>query len=238
MTDYQIVTSKEPLEHILKEITVIILGETGIGKTQMAATFPNPIFIDLDQGGQFVSATRVIPRNMRELETVIRDLEIKFSKSDCPYDTIVVDTVDEMVSMVKTDLLGTADKMTQDKWDRLLNRVMPMLGRLKKINSNLVICAQTKTISSDDGGPANISLAIPSSAKSRIPQMAGWIFHLRLDNDGKVVALTKPARGKAGQFQAKDRSGLLPTTIEPTYNAFVEALREAFAKQEEVEEND
>ena len=66
MTDYQIVTSKEPLEHILKEITVIILGETGIGKTQMAATFPNPIFIDLDQGGQFVSATRVIPRNMRE----------------------------------------------------------------------------------------------------------------------------------------------------------------------------
>ena len=224
MSEYEVTGQKDISQMFSEGITVIILGDTGIGKTAMAATFPAPIFLDVDVGAEFVDAPRIVPRTKAEFVQAVADLERKFADEHCPYKTIVLDTLDEMVALFKESILGPSDKMTISDWDRLLNQVMPLLRRLKRIRSHFVICAQSKAVSLDGDKGTYWSLAVPSSARVRVPTMAGWVFHLIAAGKDGVQALTKPTQGQRGLYQAKDRSGRLPQLIDPTFDAFLAAL--------------
>ena len=207
--------------------SLIILGDTGLGKTALAATFPAPIFLDVDVGAEFIDAPRIVPRTKEQFVQAVADLERKFAEENCPYQTIVLDTLDEMVALFKEGILGSRDKMTISDWDRLLNQVMPLLRRLKRIRSHFVICAQSKAVSLDGDKGTCWSLAVPSSARVRVPTMAGWVFHLVTAGKDRVQALAKPTQGQRGLHQAKDRSGRLPQMIEPTSCAFLAGLDSA-----------
>lgn len=232
-------------------ITAIILGDTGIGKTTMAATFPSPIFLDLDQGGEFIDCPRILitepdPRKaLEDLQKAIGDLERAFSEPKPKYETIVLDTLDELVWLAKEGLMaevgrardrksGGADWMSPADWDRLLNIVLPILRRLKRLPGNFVIVSQSKRFEVE-GEETYWSLAAQSSARDIVTKMAGWIFHLVPTTSGTPMVLTRPTKGKSGVFRAKDRSGRLPPKIEPTWGAFITALKQTESTVEEPE---
>lgn len=74
---------------------VLLYGVEGVGKTTLASKFPEPLFIDLDQGSDFMEVDRVSDiRSFEELMQALREI------GKTSYQTVVIDTAD------KTEELG------------------------------------------------------------------------------------------------------------------------------------
>lgn len=97
---------------------IIIYGETGMGKTSLAATSPNPVFVAIDKGGR----TRIKnPTTGEELQIVpdvetyadVRDVLQQYSLFD-NFDTAVIDTVTILEDMAVPHMLATIPKEKGD----------------------------------------------------------------------------------------------------------------------------
>lgn len=85
---------------------VLIYGAEGIGKTTLAAHFPEPLFIDTEGGTTHIDVRRVTrPTSFDDLIAML--LEIANTPGICK--TLVIDTVDWM-EQIATDQLLTANK--------------------------------------------------------------------------------------------------------------------------------
>ena len=88
---------------------VLIYGENGIGKSSLAAAFPKPIFLNLEDGiGDLdVDSTEVI-RSVTEFTGCL----IELANSD--YQTIVVDTIDWLEKLIFDDVAKEAGIFAAD----------------------------------------------------------------------------------------------------------------------------
>jgi len=90
-----------------KFINCLIYGKSGVGKTTLAATAPNPLIIDTE-GGTLSLADQEIDmvsvRNMEELEDVLKKLKRKRGDK---YETIIIDSGSELAEIVLLDLKET-----------------------------------------------------------------------------------------------------------------------------------
>ena len=88
---------------------VLIYGENGVGKSSIAAQFPKPLFLNLEDGiGDLdVDSTDII----RDFGTFF-NLMIEVSSTD--YETIVVDTADWLERLIFNDVAAKAGKKTID----------------------------------------------------------------------------------------------------------------------------
>lgn len=91
-----------------------ILGEAGLGKTSLAATFPNPIFIRAEDGLQSIPAnarpdafpiTEVPEQLWEQLATLIRQ--------EHDYRTLVIDSVTKLDSIFINDVVNSDPKHPQ-----------------------------------------------------------------------------------------------------------------------------
>ncbi|MBC2592819.1 ATP-binding protein [Ruficoccus amylovorans] len=70
---------------------VVIYGPEGIGKSTLAAAFPEPVFLDTEGGTIHLNVTRFAqPQNWED----ILDLIVQLGQSDHHFQTLVIDTVD------------------------------------------------------------------------------------------------------------------------------------------------
>jgi len=110
---------------------VLIYGDNGIGKSTLAASFPKPLVINLEDGvgGIDVDATE----RRTELAEVIGDVSWLIQNEN-PYRTIVIDTADWLEKLIFSEVAKKAGKTTVEEigygkgyelvehnWRRLLN---------------------------------------------------------------------------------------------------------------------
>lgn len=88
---------------------MLLYGENGIGKSSLASRFPNPVFLNLEDGlGDLdVESTNVI-RSVGEFVGCLVHL------SDTKYETIVVDTIDWLEKLIFNEVAENAGKKTID----------------------------------------------------------------------------------------------------------------------------
>jgi hypothetical protein len=88
---------------------VLIYGENGVGKSTLAAQFPKPLFLNIEDGiGDLdVHATDVI-RSISDF------MGAMIHSSETDYETIVVDTVDWLEKLIFNDVAAKAGKKTID----------------------------------------------------------------------------------------------------------------------------
>jgi len=84
---------------------IVIYGGHGIGKSTLAARFPNPIFISTEDGLANIDTTS-FPRatNIKEVEENIRTL----IKEDHEFQTLVLDSVDWLVEPLINDYIESS----------------------------------------------------------------------------------------------------------------------------------
>jgi AAA domain len=87
----------------------LIYGTSGSGKTTLAATFPKPLFLDLEGGMR--SVAEALPLRLptdpgRQIET-LKELRQAYSlisnalrQGDAPFETVVIDSLNEMQELV------------------------------------------------------------------------------------------------------------------------------------------
>ncbi len=152
-----------------RPLAVTIIGEAGLGKTSLAATFPKPIFIRAEDGLKSITASPM-PDAFPVL-TSVEDLWPQLwalAKEEHQYETLVIDTVSTLDTMftdwiVETDPnkpksikqalggYGAGYSMLASQHRRLRKGCEYMLDR--GMNVVFLSHADTSTVNPPDGNP-------------------------------------------------------------------------------------
>jgi len=90
---------------------ITILGDSGMGKTSLAATFPNPIFIRVEDGMQSIAlANRPDAMPIIESNDHLRQQLCSLIKEEHNYKTVVIDSVTKLEGMFIDHVVNTDPK--------------------------------------------------------------------------------------------------------------------------------
>lgn len=112
--------------NIQRNFKMLLVGDSGSGKTTMAATFPDPLFIDLDNGMRSVANMNLLryPANPEQVITDYSEVEevrqeiIKMLKAgNAPFKTVVIDGLNDLREKIMKYTLGEfdADRLYEDQ---------------------------------------------------------------------------------------------------------------------------
>jgi len=208
---------------------ICIMGEPGSGKTRLAATFPNPFFLDLENGAGTARPggvpRLVIPtdaaalKNVRTaVQTLARatltngQLVHKPAGTETPLTigTLVLDSIDALQQPVKMfEVLKGRSKMEREDWDTLLNLLQPLVLEWNALPIHVVVIAHTKRTEGEKGRPGTMDFGVQGALKTQMPRWFDYILHITTGPDGSRALVVQPTIHKGYRFLAKDRHNQL-----------------------------
>lgn len=206
-------------------------GQSGTGKTTIASTFPDPVFIipyheqsivtlrGLDYPYFIVvdmDKTRFDKKTgMGSMMAVVNHLEAMYNKylDSFPYNTMCVESLTHYCDLVTEQITNGAQKnMAQNDWGTLSSHIRTVQMRLRRLQMHSIFTALDKTESDADGkvlfgGPAlpgQLALKFPSSCDS-----SGFCEILQ----GKDGPLFRTHFQKYQHYPARSRFRRMPKTV-------------------------
>lgn len=143
-------------------------GDTGSGKTRLAATFPRPLFIQPKNEASVVTLRgweipyyEVVDLNSPivggegGMNTIVNAIEQEYNTDpeSFPYDTLVFESISHYADLVIEDLTdGGKFSMNQQRWGDLVAHLRNLQARLRRMELNVVFTAlSTPPVKNDDG---------------------------------------------------------------------------------------
>jgi thymidine kinase len=233
---------------VSKGMKILLYGPSGTGKTELASTFPNPHFIDLDRGLLSLSGKDIKYITISAKETTDPDfLAIpkgdRYAKAD-PFtkamklaeywantltedDTLVVDSISFLNEYAVDYILKIANQATpriQD-WGAAQGMLSDFLEQLNDVKCNVIIIAHNQFVKDEQSGfvswlPDTIGkLATKISVYFDEVYLTG-VERGRGNERDKVIYYieTVPTRATT----AKSRLGLPNRIDDPTYAKLIE----------------
>ena len=199
-----------------------ILGEPGVGKTRLAATFPDPFFLDLENGAGSTNQPRLhIPPSPKATALVLAEINklatfkpnpngALLHPAGFPINTLVIDSIDAIQEFEKYfGVLKGRSKMQIQDWDTLYNVVFPVVLAWSALPIHVVVVAHVRQEEGEDNKPGVKTFALQGSFKDRMPRWFDYILHLVAGPDGKRFVISQPMIAKGYQYKAKDRHNSL-----------------------------
>jgi hypothetical protein len=204
-----------------EKVKFLVYGESGVGKTVFASTWPNPVYLDIDKG--MSSITREVFRiNIDTWEDLADSVEFLQNETH-PFKTIVLDSLNELqylsmrsvVSKFPTIHRSYDSLPSISDYGKMLDDVDKMVRWIKSIPLNVVMIAQVaeRKYETDPVQPQLIGKATARN-QSRMMDIVGYLDK----RDSQEGAKTRVMVFDAVNYVTKDRSGHLPQQVEnPTY---------------------
>ena len=102
-----------------KNLHVTIFGENGLGKTSLAANFPDPVFLKLEDGSKTIEMEHkngIVNRNNVTFSMKINNVDELYNvlnallNESLEYKTIVVDSVTKLDSIFTSQIIAASGK--------------------------------------------------------------------------------------------------------------------------------
>lgn len=213
---------------------IMIYGQAGSGKSSLATRFSKPLFLDVEDGLNFLDVEKT---KISNLDIFYKDI-VELYKGEKVYDTIVIDSIDWLVRKVIEDITGQssgntfADKMSNV--DLTLNKAGGGYGNGKQMLENhvrgvllpalrmltdkgytvvLIAHAQKKALMDADGFEVEqLAPKIDVNTMNTFMEWCDHIFYLKTDASGNRtivasndgVATAKNRLGITGEIQVTD----------------------------------
>lgn len=221
----------------------VIYGAEGIGKSTLAAGFPNPLFLDLEDGTAHLSVRRLTRTELPSCAAVRAAIrEISVAGTDVA-GTVVLDTVDWLEAMAAEEVIAEANdaKITSIEsfgygkgytyLREKLTMVLADLDRCIRAGQHVVLLAHSRVARHEPPDSAAYDRYELKMSKQVAPLIKEWADCLLF---GNFVTLVNEGKGVGGKkrrlwaertaaIEAKNRVGL-----EPTADWGIEPIREAF----------
>lgn len=206
---------------------VMITGLSGAGKSYLASTLPDTLFLDIEGGLSYLNVDSVSVPSADEL---MRDLLELFRATKQEYKYVVIDTVDWLVNLFAMKTSGAGEGKTLEELmesaTRTLNKSQGGYGNGKQVLENyirntlvrflnmlnrkgygiiLIAHADRKTLLDSDG--ANIERLAPKMDINSMNVFVEWVdnlFYIRRDDDGVRHLIVNPTDA----IMAKNRIGI------------------------------
>lgn len=207
-------------------LNILVYGESGVGKTTLCSTAPDPLIISAE-GGMLSLAKYDLPVyeiKSREDCNEIYDF-LTTSKEAAKYNTICIDSISEIAEV----LLSEEKKKTKDARQAygVMNDEMAILIRsFRDLKKNVYFSAKLKKLVDESSGfTSNIPSVPGNTILQALPFFFDAVFALRYGKleDGTVYRYLQTSGDL--QWTAKNRAGKLEKQEEPDITKLFEKMR-------------
>jgi len=209
---------------------VLLFGDTGVGKTRLAGTFPAPFFIDSDKGGKTLESLHIpylnIERDGKVFELILDVLRSLRKKEDLPFvvQTLVFDSLTSladalMVEAMRTGKVAADVNRVKPEWDHysiVQSRMKTFMKYCQDMQYNIVATCGTKLEKDDVRG----TFVGKPNILGGYRDLVGFDFDdvIYMACEGTQTARKyKAYTTRVSYYDAKSRSGLAPVYEDPTY---------------------
>lgn len=201
----KIVRAEDPIQ--VNQITTVIYGAPGLGKTTLGFSSDNPLLLDFDRGAYRAMGRRDIVAVESWSDTVsitAEDMQ--------PYNTIVVDTVGRLLDFLSDDIIrrnpkmGRGGALTLQGWGALKSEFYAWAKTIRLLGKDIILIAHA---SEEKKGDDIIErLDVQGGSKGEIYKSADAMGRISIQN-GKRILNFSPTDAAFG----KNPAGLPPVEI-------------------------
>lgn len=191
-------------------LNMIVYGASGVGKTTLAATsaeLGKVLYIDAEAGSKFIDEKYANKIDILSLDNVYDLTEVLKPENIKEYNTVVLDSLTEIMKKLVDKVKGTKEQATMQDWGKIISQMETYVRKFRDLNKNVIICA-LESEKEDDG----TILKRPSISGKNLPNdIIGFMdicLYLENTQQGRI-AHTEPSN----KFYAKNRGGKLPSII-------------------------
>ena len=226
-------TTKTPPKPNLSDLTVLLYGQTKAGKSEFCSHADGALFLATEPGLNALDVYQVPIQTWEDLLAVCREV----SEAKHPFKTIVVDTIDNAYKFCTEYVLKKHDidhesDLGYGKGYALVNsEFQRVLTKLAFLPYGLFLVSHAKEIEVDSrtGKYTRIVPTLPDKARKIVLGMVDMVLYCDLedckDQTTRRVIRTKPSR----YYEAGDRTGRLPETLDLDFGKFLEGFNAAVA---------
>jgi hypothetical protein len=230
-------TKKSPPKQDHADLTVLVYGPSKIGKSTWCSRSEGALFLATEPGLNSLDVFQVPIRSWEELLAACGEI----AEGKHPYKTVILDTVDNAYRMC-SDYICTKFKIEHESdlgygkgWALINNEFHRVLTKLAFLPYGLVLVShsQEKEIETRTGKYIRIIPTLPDKARKIVLGMVDLILFCDLevtsDESGKPVYRRVMRTKPSPHYEAGDRTGRLPETIDLNFQAFIEAFNRSAA---------
>mgnify|MGYP000930944910 CR=1 FL=1 len=214
---------------------VLLYGTSGSGKTWLASTFPQPLFVDMEGGLKGVGSKKPLrfPKdrskvvdNMKSLRAAYEAIRKALADGNAPFQTVVLDSLSEMQELVMLDVITNftganrlyEDQPTQADYGKANRDFLKIFRSFLRLPCNVVFTnvIAPKEFQEDQSAPKFIGKVIGPEV-SRLVDAIGYTFTQAGDNKEDVKFLVSFAN--TPDHVGKDRLGIGVRNKPNNYNS-------------------
>lgn len=220
----------------VKRLKVLLYGVSGTGKTTMAATFPKPLFLDLESGlrstlrvGSVLRYPSDPTEDVKEYSQVVEFYKLVKNMKNPPFETIVIDSLNELQVLVTQNVVSRFkrvkrqydDQLTMADYGKANRDFMKVIRLFLKLPYHIVF---TAIASQRDPGDEETQLFPKFVGKQvgpdlqRMMDMIGYC-HAKRMKDGRSEHYV--SFHITPQYVAKDRMGIVSRDIPNNFDSLV-----------------
>lgn len=210
-------------------IKVLLYGASGMGKTRMGATFPRPLFLDLEGGLRSTIRVKSVlryPKNPKEKITSLDQVK-KFYKlvketQNPNFETIVIDTLTELQGLVSKNVLSKYDanrmyddQMTMADYGKANRDFLNIIRLFLNLPYHIVFTAHAIQVDDPEQQvyPKFVGKQIGPDLQ-RVMEMIGFCHVVKGKDGGSEYMVSFRA---SPRYVAKDRMGIVEKDIPNDY---------------------
>lgn len=193
-------------------LNMLVYGEPGTGKTVFGATAPRPLIVDAEAGVLSIREKGVdvmAVRNFNDLRELLA--WVKIPENNAKYDTIVLDSITEVMKKVVDEVRGNKERPTMQDWGTIISKTEGLLRMLRDLDKNIIVTALVSEEKDDNRivkRPAVNGNSLPELMCSFM-DIVGYMDVEKVAEGSERRIWTQPHLN----YYAKDRSGKLANPI-------------------------
>lgn len=205
-------------------LILTIYAGGGVGKSTLAATSPDPIFIDAENGTKAFGARGIdVPViHVKSWEDVQEGW--KAIKDDASFKTVVIDPIGSFLDIL-VDNVRAGGEMNLKKWGDVKDRMRRFVYTVKDSGKHVVFIAHEEETKDDEKVLRRPLLK--ANLSQELVNMCDVVGHLRIDAQGRRSLRVQPEE----KYSAKDRFDALGQLVEnPNISDIIAKVHEAYEK--------
>lgn len=200
----------------IQHVNILVYGESGIGKTTLCATAPNPLIISAEGGLMSLRKFKipVFEISKRDDCDEIYDW-LKLSAEAKKFDTICLDSLSEIAEVLLSDEKAV-NKDTRAAYGTMADEMAILVRGFRDLPKHVYMTAKLKRIIDDTSGAVTFAPSMPGKVMlDALPYLYDEVFAMRYGQlqDGTKYRYLQTAGDR--QYPAKDRSGTLRPVERP-----------------------
>ena len=216
-------------------INAIVYGQSGIGKTVLCSTAPNPLILSAEDGllslaGQDIDFVKIT--KFQDLIDVYNELQ---KSKEHGYQTVCIDSLSEVCETILAER-KKEERDPRQAYGKMAEEIIAAVRKFKKLPYHIFLIAKQGRTEDQMTGKQSYSPSFPGQVlPANMPYQVDLLMAMRIGkHEGKEYRYLQTAPDI--QYEAKDRSGALAAKEPPDLTALITKIRNHAKIETKIEE--